>query len=138
MPSTEVRVSVVLNADGSRTVYETDSANRKSTATTTEADGKLREKIRYELGGNGRFLRGDVFGPKEQFRFRALYKYDADGRLTEEIREGKDGNGLGKIVFQYDATGHQTGYTVYDDAGKLLGQTSAKASPASPAKGPSR
>jgi YD repeat-containing protein len=138
MPSSEVRVSVVLNADGSRTVYETDSATRKSTATTTEADGKVREKIRYELDANGRFLRGEVFGPKEQFRFRALYKYDGNGRLTEEIRQGKDGTGLGKLVFQYDAAGHQTGYIVYDEAGKLVGQTTAKASPASPAKGPVR
>src|SRR5205809_74585 len=42
--NTEVRVSVVLNADASRTVYETNAATQKTVATTTGKDGKLREK----------------------------------------------------------------------------------------------
>jgi YD repeat-containing protein len=39
---------------------------------------------------------------------------------------------IGKIVFRYDAAGHQIGYSAYDGAGKLLGQTVAPS--ASPAK----
>ena len=74
----EVRVSVVLNADGSRTVYETNAVNHKTVATTTGKDGKLREKIRWDLDESGRFLRGEVFGPKEQFRFILQNKYDAN------------------------------------------------------------
>src|SRR5437868_6175427 len=57
----EVRVSVVLNADGSRTVYETNATNHKTVATTTGKDGKLREKIRWDLDESGRFLRGGIF-----------------------------------------------------------------------------
>jgi YD repeat-containing protein len=128
----EVRVSVVLNADGSRTVYEINAVNHKTVATTTGKDGKLREKIRWDLDENGRFLRGEVFGPKEQFRFILQNKYDANNRLTEETHLGKDQSVIGKIVFRYDAAGHQIGYSTYDGAGKLLGQTVAP-SP-SPAK----
>ena len=130
--NSEVRVSVVLNADGSRTVYESDAANRKTVATTTGKDGKLREKIRWDLDENGRFLRGEVFGPKEQFRFILQNKYDANNRLVEETHLAKDQSVIGKIVFRYDAAGHQIGYSTYDGAGKLLGQTVAPS--ASPAK----
>ena len=128
----EVRVSVVLNADGSRTVYETNAANHKTVATTTGKDGKSREKIRWNLDEGGRFLRGEVFGPKEQFRFILQNKYDANNRLIEETHLAKDQSVIGKIVFRYDAAGHQIGYSTYDGAGKLLGQTVAP-SP-SPAK----
>jgi len=130
--NSEVRVSVVLNADGSRTVYETNSANHKTVATTTGKDGKLREKIRWDLDENGRFLRGEVFGPKEQFRFILQNKYDASNHLVEETHFAKDHSVIGKIVFRYDAAGHQIGYSTYDGAGKLLGQTVAPT--ASPAK----
>jgi hypothetical protein len=130
--NSEVRVSVVLNADGSRTVYETNSANHKTVATTTGKDGKLREKIRWDLDENGRFLRGEVFGPKDQFRFILQNKYDASNHLVEETHFAKDQSVIGKIVFRYDAAGHQIGYSTYDGAGKLLGQTVAPT--ASPAK----
>lgn len=128
----EIRVSVVLNADGSRTTYETDAANRKSVATTTGINGKLREKIKYDLDENGRFSRGEVLGPKGEFRFNALYKYDASNHLTEETHLAKDESIVGKIIFHYDAAGHQTGYSTYDGAGRLLGQTAAAT--ATPAK----
>ena len=119
----EVRVSVVLNADGSRTVYQTDAGNHKCTATTTGTNGKVREKINYDLDDDGRFARGEVLGPKNELRFIALYKYDADNRLSEEVHLAKDESVVGKIVFHYDAAGHRTGYAAYDAAGKLLGQT---------------
>src|SRR5207248_1495556 len=44
----------------------------------------------------------------------------------------EDQSVIGKIVFRYDAAGHQIGYSSYDGAGKLLGQTVAPT--ASPAK----
>ena len=130
--SGDVHVSVVLNADGSRTVYENDAANHKTVATTTGKDGKMREKIRWDLDENGRFLRGEVFGPKEQFRFILQNKYDANNRLIEETHFAKDQSVIGKIVFRYDAAGHQIGYSTYDGSGKLLSQTLAPS--ATPAK----
>ena len=130
--SGDVRVSVVLNADGSRTIYENDAANQKSVATTTGKDGKVREKIRWDLDENGRFLRGEVFGPNKQFRFILQNKYDSNNHLVEETHFAKDQSVIGKIVFRYDAAGHQIGYSTYDGAGKLLSQTVAPT--ASPGK----
>lgn len=132
-PNDSVRVSVTLNEDGSRTVYQYDPAKRKATATTTGKDGKARGKIYYVLDEANRFGSGRVFGPDGQFLFRTIYKYDAAGRLQEESRFGKDDHLTMKLVYSYDAAGKQTGYAVYDGAGKLLGQTSA-AAPAAPAK----
>lgn len=130
--SGDVRVSVVLNADGSRTVYENDAVNHKTVATTMGKDGKIREKIRYDLDENGRFDRAEILGPKDQFRFFAQYKYDANNHLIEETHLAKDQSLIGKIVFRYDAAGHQIGYVAYDGAGKLLGQTAGPS--VSPAK----
>jgi len=39
-----VRVTVSLNAGGSRTTYRFDRPNKKATALTTGPDGKVREK----------------------------------------------------------------------------------------------
>ena len=129
--SEPVRVNVTINADGSRTIYEFDSPHRKATATTRERDGKVRGKIQYELDDAGRFSSGRVFGPDGNFRFRTLYKYDSAGRLETETKIGKDDAVLSKIVYSYDQSGKQTGYSIFDDKGKLIGQTpSATPSPA--------
>jgi YD repeat-containing protein len=127
-----VRVNVTMNADGSRTTYQFDTANHKANATTSERDGKVREKIEYSLDQDNRFASSQVFGPDGKFRFKALYRYDPTGRPTDEVRKAKDGSVLMKIVYSYDEGGKQTGYSVYDGDGKLLGQTT----PASPAPKP--
>jgi hypothetical protein len=130
--NSDVRISVVLNADGSRTVYESNAAGHKTVATTTGKDGKVREIIRYDLDENGRFAHAEILGPKEQFRFFAQYKYDSGNHLIEETHFAKDQSVLAKIAFRYDAAGHQIGYSAYDGAGKLLSQTVAPS--ASPPK----
>lgn len=132
-PNDSVRVSVTLNQDGSRTVYHYDPAQHKATATTTTREGKPAGKIQYELDDAGRFGRGRIFGPDGQFRFRTVYKYDGAGRLQEESRFGQDDKLANKLVYSYDASGKQTGYSIFDGAGKLLGQTSP-ALPAASAK----
>ena len=123
-PSPEaVRVTVSLNADGTRTTYEFDAPRRRAVATTTTKEGKLVGKIRYVLDEAGRFYSGEVYGPDDQFRFKTLYKYDDAGRLTQETQLGPDESVRNKIVYAYDITGRQTGYSVYDAAGKLIRQT---------------
>lgn len=136
-PNDSVRVSVTLNEDGSRTVYEFDPPNHKATATTTDRAGKPHGKIQYELDEAGRFGRGRIFGPDGQFRFRSVYKYDAAGRLQEESQFGKDDRLASRIVYTYDPAGRQSGYSVFDGAGKLIGQTSSPtpAPPGKPGKG---
>ena len=118
-----VRVTVTYNRDGSRTVYEFDNEHHKATATTTEPDGKLRGKVRYELDGAGRFSSGLIFGPDEKFRFKSIYKYDGAGRLEQETQLGKDDAVVNKIVYEYNPAGQTTGYSVFDAAGKLIGGT---------------
>jgi YD repeat-containing protein len=119
-----LRVNVTINPDESRTVYEFDPPHHKATATTTERDGKLRGKVLYELDDTGRFASGRIFGPDGRFRFKSLYKYDSAGRLQEETQRGNDDTLLAKIVYSYDSAGKQTGYSIFDASGKLIGRTS--------------
>jgi hypothetical protein len=127
-----VRVTVSLNADGSRTTYEFDSLHHKATATTTGKDGKMMGKIRYTLDEAGRFASGEVYGSDQQLRFKTLYKYDAVGKLTQETQLGQDDAVRNKIVYAYDKNGKQTGYTVYDAAGKVIRRTPGVSPSASP------
>ena len=133
-PPEAVRVNVTLNTDGSRTVYEFDSPNHKATAMTTTKDGKMLGRIFYKLDDAGRFSSGQFFGPDGKFLFNSTYKYDGNGRVQEETKTSKEGAVISKIVYAYDAAGKQTGYSVYDGSGKLLGRTSSRPTPASSAK----
>jgi YD repeat-containing protein len=132
-PPDPVRVTVSMNADGTRTTYEFDAPNHRAAATTTTKDGTTIGKIRYVLDDAGRFASGEVYGPNEQFRFKTLYKYDAAGKLTQETQLGADDVIRNKIVYAYDKNGRQTGYSVYDAAGKLIRQTPGVAPSRSPA-----
>jgi hypothetical protein len=120
-----VRVTVSMNTDGSRTIYEFDDAQHKAIATTTGEDGKLREKIRYDIDEAGRFSSGTIFGPDGHLRFKSRYKYDSSGRLQEETQSAENGALLHKIVYSYDQTGKRTGYSIFDTDGKLVGRTVA-------------
>ena len=132
IPSDAVRVTVSMHPDGSRTVYNFDGAQHKAVATTTDADGKVRETIRYDLDAGGRFSAGKVSGPDGKLRFKSGYKYDDAGRLLEETQSAPGGALLHRIVYSYDSSGKQTGYSVFDASGKLVGRTGAAAGRASP------
>src|SRR6266480_1645979 len=126
------RVTVSMNADGSRTVYQFDDAQHKAIATTTGQDGKLRQTIRYELDDAGRFSSGRIFGSDGRLRLKSRYIYDNAGRLQEETQSAEDGSLLHKIVYSYDQNGKQTGYSIFDGSGKLLGRTIAPSMNPSP------
>jgi YD repeat-containing protein len=123
------RVTVSMNADGSRTVYQFDDAQHKAVATTTGKDGEPRQTIRYEMDEAGRFSSGRIFGANGRLRFFSRYKYDADGRLQEETQSSEDGTLLHKIVYDYDENGKQTGYSIFDASGKLMSRTSPRGTP---------
>lgn len=130
-----MRVTVSMHPDGSRTVYKFDNAQRKAVATTTDADGNLRETIRYDLDDAGRFSTGEISGPDGHLRFKSRYKYDDAGRLLEETQSTNDGTLLHKIVYSYDPSGKQIGYSVFDASGKLVGgKSAAKVRPSSSPK----
>ena len=127
-----VRVTVALNADGSRTVYQFDNAKHEAIATTTDSDGKPRGKIVYQIGDAGRFISGIVFGPDGKFLFKSIYKYDAAGRVEQDTRLAKDDAVINKIVYKYNPAGKQIGYSVFDAAGKLVSGTSLPTPTAAP------
>jgi hypothetical protein len=127
-----VRVTVSMNADGTRTTYEFDSPRHRATATTTGKDGKIVGRIRYVLDEADRFASGEVYGPDDQLRFKTLYKYDTAGKLIQETQLSADDSVRNKITYAYDKNGQQIGYSVYDAGGKLIRQTpgvSARPSP---------
>ncbi len=130
--SDTVRVRVSMNSDGSRTVYKFDNARHKAVATTTGEDGKLRQRVDYDLDEAGRFSSGNVFGPDGRLLFKSRYIYDSAGRLQEETQSAEDGTVLHKIVYSYDQNGKQTGYSIFDGSGKLLGRTIAPSMNPSP------
>jgi hypothetical protein len=129
-----VRVTVSMNADGTRTTYEFDSPQYRAVATTTTKEGKMVGRIRYGLDAAGRFASGEVYGPDEKLRFKTLYKYDDAGKLTQESQLGPDDAIRNKIVYAYDKIGRQTGYSVYDAAGKLIRRTPGVAPRPTPPK----
>ena len=121
--NTANRVTVSMKADGSRTVYKFDDAQHKAVATTTDQEGKLREKIHYDIDEAGRFSSGTVFGSDGRLRFKSQYKYDGSGRLEQETQSTENGTLLHKIVYSYDPAGKQTGYSIFDANGKPVGRT---------------
>ena len=131
-----VRVTVTMNPDGSKTVYQINHANHETIATTTGADGKTRGKIIYQLDGAGRYETGQVFAADGKLRFKTRYSYDRAGRLAEETQLEKDDSVRHKIIYSYDAEGHPTGYAIYDGEGRLLGRTTPKNTSSRNAKSP--
>ncbi|HEY6205287.1 MAG TPA: hypothetical protein VIW21_03900 [Chthoniobacterales bacterium] len=122
-----VRVRVAINPDGSRTLYKFDDAQHTATATTTDEDGKLREKIDYKLDDNGRFSSASIFGAGGKLKFKSRYRYDDAGRLKEELQLDENDAVLHKIVYSYNEAGKETGYSVFDANGKLLNRVTPAA-----------
>lgn len=131
-PPDAVKVTVSINADGTRTTYHFDAPNHRATATTTTKEGSAISKVVYVLDDAGRFASGEVYGANNQLRFKTVYKYDEAGRLAQETQLGADDALHHKIVYAYDKNGKQSGYSVYDAAGKLVRQTPAAAPARSP------
>ena len=131
-----VRVTMSMHPDGSRTVYNFDNAQHTAVSTTTDADGKLRETIRYQLDNAGRFSSGEVLGPDGRIRLKSHYKYDDAGRILEETQSGADGTFQHKIAYSYDPSGKQTGYSVFDASGKLVSRTGGPVARPSPSPKP--
>jgi hypothetical protein len=130
-PGDAVRVTMSMHPDGSRTVYNFDNAQHKAVATTTGQDGKVRETIRYVLDDAGRFA-----GADGRVQLKSRYKYNDAGRILEEAQSTPDGTLLHKIVYSYDSSGKQTGYSVFDASGKLVGGERAAGSRPSPSPKP--
>jgi hypothetical protein len=117
-----------FNADGSHTVYEIANDHRTGFATVFDREGKVREKIRYELDNLGHPTSRTVLDAEGNVRSKSLYLYDKTGRIKEETRLGQDNSMLHKIAYAYDQSGNRTGYSIFDGNGKLLNQQGPAAS----------
>ena len=127
-----VRVNVTVNPDGTRTTYQFDQPHHQATPTTTTVEGKVTGKIKYDIDEAGRFSSGVVLGADDKFLFKSVYKYTPDGRLDQEIHLNRDNFVVNKIVYAYDGNSRQTGYTVFDASGNVIGRTSPVQTKASP------
>jgi hypothetical protein len=127
--SNSIRVNVTVNPDGSRTTYRFDANNHRASAVTTSSDGRILGKATYRLDDGNRFGSSVSFTADGKFRLKSIYKYDAGGRIAEETQLARDDSVLNKIVYSYDSAGRESGYSVYDGTGKLVGQTSSAARP---------
>ena len=128
-----IRVTVTVNADGSRTTYQYDNAKHEAIATTADEEGQPKGKVVYRVDDAGKFLSGVVFGPDDKFVFKTVYKYDGAGRLAEETHLTKDDAVINKVVYKYDPAGKQIGYEIFDANGKLTsGTVSPTPTPAPP------
>lgn len=134
--SDAIRVTVTVNADGSRTTYQFNNAKHEAIAATADEEGKPRGKVVYRIDDAGKFLSGVIFGPDGKFVFKALYKYDTAGRLEEETHRAKDDSVINKVVYKYDAAGKQAGYSILDADGKLVSGTGSPTPTPSPSKHP--
>jgi hypothetical protein len=117
---------VSVNQDGSRTAFDIDRLHRKATALVTDRDGKLREKVEYELDAAGRITAKTVFDAIGNFREKTSFRYDKTGRVIEQTQAGKDDTLLSRIAYEYDPqTGKQSGHSIYDGNGRLVNQSPA-------------
>src|SRR2546423_15426209 len=76
----DVRVTVSMNADGTKTTYEFDAPNHRAIATTTGNDGKTVGRNRYTLDEANRLASGEVYGRVDKPRFNILYKEEPAGK----------------------------------------------------------
>ncbi len=120
-----VRVTVTVNADGSRTSYQYINAKHEAIATTTNEEGAALGKAVYRMDDAGKFLSGVVFGPDGKFVFKTSYKYDGAGRLEEETHLTKEDGVINKVVYKYNSAGKQIGYSIFDANGKLTAGTAS-------------
>jgi hypothetical protein len=127
-----IRVTVTVNADGSRTTYQFDNAKHEAIATTADPDGKTRGRVVYRIDDSGRFETGVASGPDGKFLFKTVYKYDAAGRLEQETHLDKGDAVIDKTVYKYDPAGKPIGVSTFDATGKLVSGTTALAPTAPP------
>jgi hypothetical protein len=66
-----------------------------------------------------------VLGPDRKLRFKSRYKYDKSGRLEEETQLNEADAVLHRLVYNYDAAGKPTSYSVFDGEGKLIGRVAS-------------
>jgi hypothetical protein len=109
-----IRVTTATLNDGSREVTKIDPSTHTAERETQTPNGKLKQKIVYQLNDEGRWVTGVVYNAKGEVIMRATYKYDAGGRLSEEKQFTKDGQFVVKLVYRFNPAGRPVAVDAFD------------------------
>jgi hypothetical protein len=126
-PSLTVRALVALLvplcaavADDTIKSKVVDAENHTMTETIADTKGRVIKKTRFFFDDNN-WSKGAIhFDPKDEVKYKEVFKRDSTGRLLETRLFDKDDKSLGKRVCQYDSNGKLLRIDDYNAAGQLL------------------
>lgn len=97
-----------------------DNENHTVTETIADQKGRIIKKTRFFFDDNN-WTKGAIhFDPKDDVKYKEVFKRDATGRLLETRLFDKDDKSLGKRVCHYDTNGKLSRIDDYNAAGQLL------------------
>jgi hypothetical protein len=115
-----IKVTSVLNADGTRTDTQKDLDSHTSESKTYDASKKLIQRWDYTINDQGFELEGVCYNAKDQIVGRVSYTYDAFGHLGEMLEKAPNGTVLRRTVYHRDPSGKLTGTDFFDGQGNPL------------------
>jgi len=127
-----IKASTVMHGDGSRTDTQTNYETRTSEEKKYDPQGRLTNRIVYDLDEENRPTKGTVFNDKDVQVYNFTYTRDALGRIIEEKDFSPDGQLLQRFAFLFTTDGKVAGVRTYDAEGKLVAETKRKGGTVSP------
>jgi len=115
-----IKVTSVLNNDGTRTDTQKDLENHTSESKTYDASKKLVSRWVYTINDQGFELEGVCYNAKDQIVGRVSYSYDVFGHLAEMLEKASNGTVLRRTVYHRDASGKLTTTDFFDGQGNPL------------------
>ena len=115
-----LKVTSVLNNDGTRTDTQKDLENHTSESKTYDASKKLVSRWVYSINDEGFELEGVCFNAKDQVIARVNYSYDVFGHLAEMLEKAPNSTLLRRTVYHRDASGKLTSTDFFDGQGNPL------------------
>lgn len=120
-----LRVKTVCHQDGTRTDTKTDPVARTTETTEIDAAGKIIQRVLYRLDAQDQPDAGIVYDSKGRILYKMKLKRDAQNRLAEQTDFTATDKFVRRIVYTYDSKNRVTKIDTFDEAGKLLGTSSA-------------
>ncbi|MEA3186428.1 MAG: hypothetical protein QOD99_258 [Chthoniobacter sp.] len=121
-----IKVTTMLHEDGSKTVTKIDPLEHTSSAETTDASNKLKQRIVYALDAQNQPATGTVYNAAGVVVMKTAYQHDGSNRITEETDYTPDGQLMRRFVYEFGSTGKVSKIRAYDANGTELRQTTAR------------
>lgn len=97
-----------------------DNEEHSVTETIADTKGRIIKKTRFFFDQNN-WSRGAIhFTPKDEVKYKEVFKRDSGGRLTETRLFDKDDKPLGRRIYQYDGGGKLLRIDDYDASGNQI------------------